>query len=334
MIDKNDLDGVKDFLYYKDVKDDIYAYANGEIELAKADTTRFGYYDDHFKWLRSEVTGFSGIPNMGKSAFVTFLSALKMYHDKWKVAIYSPESNPPEFFYANYLHSLSSKHIFLLKKKPSVEYLKQYENILENQLFLCNPEKMPTFKGIMERFQKAYEYHGCDMFIIDPFNCLEREWEHSNRDDRYVGDFIDHYKDFAIRNNVVATVVMHPKGSVRLVKNSVDYEMPSAYDLAGGAMWYNKLDNLIFVHRPHMISNPEDVTVTIRHSKIKKKQVVGKGGDATIEYYFTRGRYGYMGFEPDFTNVEGLDIPHPIVNNSDFDNKQRQANDFDNEIPF
>lgn len=332
MIDENELKGVKDFLYYKDVKQDIHDYMNGEKELAQAETTRFGYYDDHFKWLRTEITGFSGIPNMGKSAFLTFLSALKMYHDKWKVAIYSPETNPPEFFYANYIHSLSTKHIFMLRNKPKVEFLREYENILDNQLFLCQPEKMPTFKGILERFTRAYEYHGCDMFIIDPFNCLDREWEHSNRDDRYVGDFLDHYKEFAVNHKAVCTVVMHPKGNMRLLKNSVDYDCPNSYDLAGGAMWSNKLDNLIFVHRPHMVSNPDDVTVTIRHSKIKKKQIVGKGGDAAMEYHFTRGRYSYMGYEPDFSKNEVQ--PEAIKPNDDFDPKLRQANDFDNEIPF
>ena len=334
MIDKNDLKGVSEFLYYRDVKEDIHAYLRGEKEIAKAETTHFGYYDDHFKWLRTELTGFSGLPNHGKSKFLTFLSSLKMYHDNWKVAVYTPETSPVEIVFSDYLHSMTTKNMFVMRKKPEPVFYQEYEKILEDQLFVCAPEKMPTSKGILEKFARAYEYHGCDMFIIDPFNCLDRDWEYSKRDDRYVGDFLDMYKDFAARNNVCSVVVSHPKGSISKVKNGIDLDFPTAYDLAGGAMWNNKLDNLIFVHRPNFISSPDDQSVIIRHSKIKKRSIVGKGGDAAMEFDLPRGRYRYMGFEPDFKPSETA-LPK-LPENNNFDGKVLAANDFvyDNDMPF
>ena len=303
MIDVKDIQGVKDFLYYRDVRQDIRDYVLGRKELVKAETTQWSTYDQHFKWLRTEVTGVSGIPNHGKSVFMLFLAGLKMYYDNWKIAVYSPETTPPEFFYANIIHTLTGRNIFIDGFKPTVDQLHSVEPILENNLFLCEPEKMPTFKGIMERFKDACETHGVDMFIIDPFNCLEREWEHSKRDDRYVGDFLDTYKDFVKQTGTCGVVVMHPNATVETEKDSVDFKCPNTYKLAGGAMWYNKLDNLMFVHRPHFISDPQDSQVLIRHGKIKKRQLVGSGGDAYVDYNFKTNRYVYLNNEPEFSDI-------------------------------
>ena len=312
MIDANEFKGVQDFLYYRQVRDDIRAYLDGTKELIKAETTHFGQYDYHFKWLKGEITGFAGIPNHGKSKFTIFLSALKMYYSDWKIAVYSPETSPSEFLFANYLHTLSGKGMFG-KNKPTKKEIAPFEELLENNLFLCDPEKMPTVKGIMNRFRQAHEYHGCDMFIIDPFNCLDREWEMSQRDDRYVGDFLDKYRDFAKHTNTCGVVVSHPKGGMKPKKDSLDYECPTGYDLAGGAMWMNKLDNLVFIHRPNFIGEFKDTSVLARHSKIKKREIVGQGGDAFLHFDFRTNRYAIDGIAPDFgtKNVQAIDVSEP-----------------------
>ncbi len=303
MISEKDLQGVKDYLYYRDVKGDIREYLAGTKELVKAETTHWPTYDDHFKWLRTEITGVAGIPGHGKSKFVIFLSALKMFHSGWKVAVYSPETSPSVFFYTNYLHTLVGRSVFG-NNKPSTDEVAKYDDLLEKNLFLCEPEKMPTFKGIIERFKHAHEYHGVDMFVIDPFNCLEREWELSKRDDRYVGEFLDHYKDFIKYTNTCGVVVSHPNASVKTQKDGMDYDCPNAYSLAGGAMWNNKLDNLMIVHRPTIVSDYTNTLVLIRHLKIKKKEIVGAGGDANVDFNYYTNRYSYLSCEPVFGEEE------------------------------
>ena len=303
MINHRDLQGVGEYVYYRDVQNDIRDYISGKKEIIKAETTHFGDYDQHFKWLRTEVTGFAGIPNHGKSKYMVFLTALKMYYDNWKVAVYSPETTPSVFFFANYIHTFTGFNLFG-NSKPHLSQLAKYEALLENNLYLCDPEKMPTIKGIFERFQKAYETHGCDMFVIDPFNCLEREWETSRRDDRFVGDFLDHFKEFSKNTNTCGIVVMHPNSGIRPAKGEMDYECPNMYNLAGGAMWGNKLDNLLFIHRPQFISNFRHPEVLIRHSKIKKREIVGRGGDANIEFNYLNNRYTIAGYEPEFKEGE------------------------------
>ena len=294
------LSGVSDFIYYHQVEQQINDYVDGKRLLIEADTTRFGMYDQNFRWLRGEVTGFAGIPNHGKSKFVIFLSALKMYYDNWKCAFYSPETTPPEFFFGNYIHTLTGYSLFSKSLKPTKIQVAHHRNLLEKNLYLCEPEKLPTFKGILERFTKAYEYHKPDMFVIDPFNTLERDWENSKRDDRYVGDFLEHVKEFAKKTDTCLVIVMHPNAGIKTKKDGIDLECPNMYNLAGGAMWGNKLDNLIFVHRPNFLSNREDSTVLLRHSKIKKREIVGLGGDVYLDFNFRTNRYSVCGYEPPF----------------------------------
>lgn len=305
MIDIKDLTGVGEYVYYRDVKEDIYDFLAGKKQLITAETTNFGQYDEHFKWLRTEVTGITGIPNHGKSIYTIFLTALKMYYDNWKVAIYSPETVPAIFFFAQFIHTLTGYNLFK-SGHITPDKVRSFDRLLENNLYLCDPEKMPTFTGIIERFRRAYEVHGVDMFVIDPFNCLEREWETSKRDDRYVGDFLEHYKDFVKNTNTVGVVVMHPNSGVRTKKDGMDYDVPNVYNLAGGAMWANKLDNLLIVHRPEFVSNNKSVSVLIRHAKIKKREIVGDGGDVDLAFNYITNRYSYNGYSPDFKSKDDV----------------------------
>ncbi len=317
LIDEKELKGVGDFLYYRDVEQSIECYLNGTKKMIEAETTHFGNYDDHWKWLKGEITGFGGIPNHGKSKFVIFLTALKMFYANWKIAMYSPETTPPEFFFSNYIHTFTGYNVFSKTRKPTTGEVREVSSLLHKNLFLCEPERLPTFKGILERFQRAFEYHGCDAFIIDPFNCLDREWEHSQRDDRYVGDFLEHFKDFAKQTKTSGVIVMHPNSSIKKEKDGFNYECPNTYNLAGGAMWANKLDNLIFVHRPFFTSDKSNSEVLIRHSKIKKREIVGAGGDATVDFNFMTNRYGLAGYFPEFGKAapkenlifENTDVP-------------------------
>jgi twinkle protein len=306
IFDPNDLDNINDFILFKDVEAEIVDYVEGRKHLIEAETTHFFEYDNHWRWLRGEITGFGGIPNHGKSKWVIFLTALKMFYSKWKVAVYSPETTPAAFFFGNYIHTFTSYNLFSKSRKPNTGEIRKFKNILDNQLFLCEPEKMPTFQGIMERFTKAYEMYGVDVFVIDPFNCLDREWEYSKRDDRYVGEFLDHYKDFVKKTNTCGLVVMHPNSGIKIEKGGMDYECPNMYNLAGGAMWGNKLDNLTFVHRPKFISDRADSTVLIRHSKIKKREIVGMGGDVNVEFNFLTNRYSIGVNAPEFDEKQSV----------------------------
>jgi hypothetical protein len=108
---------------------------------------------------------------------------------------------------------------------------------------------------------------------------------------------------------------MHPNAGIRVKKDGLDYDCPNVYNLAGGAMWGNKLDNLVFVHRPEMISNIKSPVVMIRHAKIKKREIVGRGGDVSLMFNYMNNRYDCAGYEPNFkddykqTTIQTDEVP-------------------------
>jgi len=58
---------------------------------------------------------------------------------------------------------------------------------------------IPTQKYINERFERLIEKEGVDFLVIDPFNQLVRDWELSNRDDRYIASYLQEEKRFAFK---------------------------------------------------------------------------------------------------------------------------------------
>jgi hypothetical protein len=91
-------------------------------------------------------------------------------------------------------------------------------------------------------------------------------------------------------------LVIHPP---KLKKEaSKDYDAPDIYDMNGGAMFANKLDNILTVHRPFKSSDPKNTTVEIIVGKIKKQKLVGVPGTQIFEFNVKDSRYYLNGFNP------------------------------------
>jgi hypothetical protein len=70
-----------------------------------------------------------------------------------------------------------------------------------------------------------------------------------------------------------------------------EYDVPDMYDIAGGAMWSNKVDNILVVNRPYYISDPANTQVDIHVRKIKKQKLVGVPGVCALDYSRKTNRY-------------------------------------------
>ncbi len=76
------------------------------------------------------------------------------------------------------------------------------------------------------------------------------------------------------------------------------YDAPDLYDVSGGAMWGNKIDNMISVHRPNQQTDPTGTKVEIHVKKIKKQKLVGIPGYMDMEFDRTTNRYYVNGVSP------------------------------------
>jgi hypothetical protein len=76
-----------------------------------------------------------------------------------------------------------------------------------------------------------------------------------------------------------------------------NYPMPDVFDLAGGAMWANKMDNIMMYHRPLNLTDPSSPMCEIETKKVKKQRLFKKGKiDAHFDYW--KRRFTFDGKDP------------------------------------
>jgi hypothetical protein len=138
--------------------------------------------------------------------------------------------------------------------------------------------------------------HKVDGVLIDPYNQLIHDRQ-GNRDDLYLEVFLNKMKRFAQNQDIFFIICAHPNKPIKSGTNKV-YEEPTAYDLAGGAMWFNKVDNILCFHRPNIFVDPKDTWCTLSSQKIKKQKLNGIPGKINFVYDRFKSRYFELSQEP------------------------------------
>jgi len=300
---KSESKKVKDVQYLDDHRDSmVKGFVNG-YELGK--TTYFNGINPHFRWLKKNLIMFAGYGNHGKSAMLNQLLLLRALNDNEKFAIFSPENMPVDHFYNDIIHTLIGKST--MKQHHNQMSMIEYEagmEFVKEHFFLLYPEtESPTPEYINDRFLDAIVKHGVDGCVIDPFNQLENDWEKSGRDDKYLSSFLGKEKMFAQRNDVYKIIVGHCKSPRNPITDDGVIKEPNVFDLAHGAMWNNKIDDILFVHRPYKISEPDNTMALFTSAKIKKQRICGRPGTVQVHFDPMKNRF-YMENEDPFTELD------------------------------
>ena len=281
---------VNDVIYLGDIRERLLdEYESG---LSKGSTTYFSGIDPHFTWLKGEITLFHGIPNHGKSKIVKQMCMIKSIKEGTKWAVFSPEEFPPTYFYSDLAHTWIGKNVDKkYRQRASKEEYNEALDFIEKHFFFIYPESaMATPEFINTKFEELIYKEGIEGCIIDPFNQLDTDMISSGiRDDIYLSNFLMKEKKFALKHNLYKIIVAHPK-QLKKNKNGV-YDCPDVYELSGGAMWNNKCDNIIAMHRPHIGDFELSDSSELHIQKIKKQQLVGTPGMVNLRFERAMNRY-------------------------------------------
>ena len=289
---KIDLDSpiVEDVIYGQSVLDEAMRLYHFGYE--SAESTGIPQIDNIFKWKKGELTILSGIGNHGKSEMLKFLILNKTVADKTKWALFSPENFPAHEFYHSLVETaLGTGCTPQNYNRPDEEtYRSMYQFISEHFFYIYPKELAPTPEYIKSRFLQLIlkeKVQGC---IIDPFNQMSNDYNsNGGRDDKYLETFLADICRFALANNIFFVVISHPH---KLKKNdSGGYDAPEVFDLAGGAMWNNKADNILIYHRPNRYKDPTDPICELHSRKIRRQNIVANVGTETFEYSYPHRRF-------------------------------------------
>jgi len=310
----------KDVIFGEDVKSEALSIFNNGYESAMS--THVPYFDNQFKFKKGEITLLSGIGNYGKSTFLKYLLILQVLHEGKKFALFSPEDNPAAEFYHDLVEICLGMR--LTPDNPSKVHQSEYErwyDFISQHIFYVYPKTVaPTPEYIKERFLELIIKEKIDGCIIDPFNQLTNDYaSHGNRSDKYLEYLLADFARFAQNNQTLFVIVAHPK-AMRKDKDSLNYPEPDVFDIADGAMWNNKMDNILIFHRPFHGEDKTSPICTISSKKIRRQKIVGIPGTIQIEYDRRKRRYIFFGvdyIEVAVNKINNGKVSENIVN-SDF----------------
>lgn len=270
------------------------------------ETTYFKTIDKHFKWLKGDLTLMGGIANHGKSKLIKQLMLIKSVREDVRWAIFSPEENPPYFFYSDLAHTYLGKPVSTRYYTHATEdeYGRAMNFIREHFFFIYPEDESPSPSYINERFLESMEKDGSTGFLTDPFNQLDNDWrKDGGRDDQYISKYLTAEKRFAMKQNVYKIIIAHPSNSLKR-KADGNLPEPNIENLAGGALWSQKCDNVLCTHRPFYTSDYTIPTTQFHSQKIKKQMLVGIPGMVELSFDVASNRYLEDGKSP-FTYAVG-----------------------------
>ena len=253
-----------------------------------APSTRFGDFDEYFRWKKGDINVVIGYGNHGKTTFWLQMMLTKSIYDDWKWAIFSPENYPANDFYDDLVEMYAGKWI---DKMTEEEYVNAC-GFVNDHIFYVYPENEHDIESIHEKFRYLILKKGCDGVMIDPFNQLDKTQKPYERDDQYISNILKDIKRFALLNAVSYNIVMHPKNPTY---NS-DKSLPvvDMYDIAGGAMTGNKADQIVSYYRPNFHIDKNDPNVQVYIQKLKRRRTGGKLGQFDMKLNWSTKRYSDM----------------------------------------
>lgn len=271
----------KDVIYGIDCKQDaMNLFRNG---YEKVLSTGVPEIDTHFKFKKGELTLLTGIGNYGKSTLMKYLLLIQILNGK-KIAVFSPEDAPAHEFYNDFVEMYFGKSCIFGDDKPTeMQYEYVYDLITKNIFFIYPKDIAPTPEYIKERFLELIIKENIEFCMIDPFNQMTNEYSKSGgRSDKYLETLLSDFGRFARVNEVYFIIVAHPKALQK--KADGNYPCPDVFDIADGAMWNNKMDNILVYHLPLRQTDESNTICEFHAKKIRKRKVVGMVGSIIMNY--------------------------------------------------
>lgn len=303
-------EGIKphDVIYGIDVKDKaLDLYDNG---FSKVHGIGVPDIDVRFKSKRGELTLLTGIGNYGKSSFKRWYQIFRVLLYGEKFASFSPEENPPEEYYHDLVEILLGCDCTPLNVyRPNRDiYERAYDFVCKHFFYVYPKDAAPTPTYIKEVFLELIVKENIDGCDIDPFNQMTNNYQGFAGRDKYLEWVLTDFARFAVLNNVYFWIIAHP---IKLSKEqNGNYPCPDVFDIADGAMWNNKLENILVYHRPFGQTAPQDPTCEFHSKKIRRQKTVGKKGSSIFQMLFSTRRFIFNGLDPlaEAIKSKGLDF--------------------------
>lgn len=269
--------------------------------VRKGVSTGFASLDELIYLSKQYLMVLTGMPSCGKSEVLDAMAVnTSVLHD-WKWLYFSPENFPLEEHLKKLVEKKIGKNLHSCTEKEITE---ASDWVQEHFSWIHPEDDAYSLDSILSevaiRIETGFQV---DAIVIDPWNEIDHSGQAGARDDQYISKCLSIIRRFHRKYNLLTCVVIHP---TKMQKDpSGNYPIPSLYDCNGGAMWRNKADFGLCVHRQDFAKHEAAVVV----QKIKFK-TMGKIGKVDLDYDLKSGRFKDQ-MNPCFTlpNADEGDLP-------------------------
>jgi hypothetical protein len=273
----------------------LHSFHNGKV---RGVSTNIKKLDPHFSWKKGEVTCITGWPQSGKSEFTMFLMLAMAVHSGWKWALYCPENMSVDHNDTTSAGEIFDTLIHMLIGKGVDPYYKnnqmteqEYEagiEFISKHFFVVYPEEDHKVDVINDYLLHITMKYKVDGWLKDPWNSLDDDY--GQREDQFLRRYLSRENKLAKQKKICNVISAHPAGKpVKLDDGTL--ERPSQFNLSGGNMWNNKMDNVLSLNRPYYFQDMADTRVEIHSLKIKKQKLVGIPGMVSMDFIRQTNRY-------------------------------------------
>jgi twinkle protein len=169
-------------------------------------------------------------------------------------------------------------------------------NFIQDHFFFINPSADEfTLEKIHEKAKFFVRKYGINALIVDPFATLEHQRDKDSNEQEYYARLLNGMKYFAREQNLHYFLVAHPR---KLEDVRQGHRMPTLYDVAGSAHFYNLTDNGFTVWR-----NFTTGQVVVNIQKVKHK-FIGQIGMTYFNFNRTNSSYSETGKFPMVSKIE------------------------------
>ena len=274
--------------------------------LSKGDTTGHPTFDNLFSFATSQLTVITGVPTHGKSNWLEHICMKLAANNGWRFGVFSPEHYPLQLHFSVLAEKFIGKTFRSLSKYERMNRgeLNHAKNFISSRFNWIRPDgDVFTIDAILESAAGLIKRHGIKGLIIDPYNKIHAAIG-TKSETQYINEFLTKLTIFKQKYDIHIFLVAHPRKMQK--KDNGLYDVPTLYDIAGSANFYNQVDNGITVYR-----NFETECTHVYVQKVKFRHI-GEIGEAVFRYNLQNGRYNECGEHADnlpyINEAEQLDM--------------------------
>ena len=269
---------------------------NGEIEniykegLPTGVSTGWENVDNFYRPTEGQWTLVTGIPGMGKSEWLDALAMNMTHKNNWIIGVCSPENQPVSYHATKLMEKYMGKR---LNKMTEEEFNESREWV--NFFFKFVLPEDRTLDSLLEKAKLLVVRYGMKGLIIDPYNeIIHTDRQEGISETEYVSEFLAKIRGFARQYGIHIWLVAHP---TKLQKGmDGKYPVPTGYDVAGSAHFFNKADNIIAVHR----DKSDRYAFSEIHVQKIRSRWLGQLGRTRLEWDASSGRYSIPDGQEEF----------------------------------